>query len=89
MAKQTNAAGGDLFIVDNTDEHWKVKNYLRDWTEIAHRFDIATGYFEIIVDLDDALFEKRGERSSDICIFHEKGAETIFHIVEVKRKRHI
>jgi superfamily II DNA or RNA helicase len=47
MAKQTNAAGGDLFIVDNTDEHWKVKNYLRDWTEIAHRFDIATGYFEI------------------------------------------
>ncbi len=35
--------GGDLFIVDNSDAEWKVKNYLREWTEIAHTFDIATG----------------------------------------------
>lgn len=38
---------GDLFIVDNSDAEWKVKNYLREWTDIAHAFDIATGYFEI------------------------------------------
>ena len=39
--------GSDLFIVDNSDSDWKVKNYLHDWTEIANKFDIATGYFEI------------------------------------------
>lgn len=39
--------GGDLFVVDNSDAEWKVKNYLREWTDIAHTFDIATGYFEI------------------------------------------
>ena len=39
--------GGDLFIVDNSDAEWKVNNYLREWTDIAHSFDIATGYFEI------------------------------------------
>ena len=38
---------GELFIVDNSDAEWKVKNYLREWTDIAHTFDIATGYFEI------------------------------------------
>jgi hypothetical protein len=40
-------SGGDLFIVDNTDADWKVRDYLREWTEIAHSFDIATGFFEI------------------------------------------
>ena len=39
--------GVDLFIVDNSDANWKAKDYLREWTEIAHTFDIATGYFEI------------------------------------------
>jgi superfamily II DNA or RNA helicase len=39
--------GGDLFIVDNADEQWKVQEYLREWAEIAHTFDVATGYFEI------------------------------------------
>lgn len=39
--------GGDLFIVDNSDENWKVRNYLREWSDIARAFDIATGYFEI------------------------------------------
>jgi phosphatidylserine/phosphatidylglycerophosphate/cardiolipin synthase-like enzyme len=42
--KQT---GADLFIVDNSDADWKVRSYLSDWTDIADRFDIATGYFEI------------------------------------------
>ena len=44
MAKKT---GNDLFIVDNSDEDWKVLNYLAEWSEISHKFDIATGYFEI------------------------------------------
>jgi superfamily II DNA or RNA helicase/HKD family nuclease len=39
--------GGNLFIVDNSDDEWKVHRYLRDWCEIAESIDIATGYFEI------------------------------------------
>lgn len=39
--------GGDLFIVDNTDGDWKVRDYLREWTGISHSFDIATGNLEI------------------------------------------
>jgi len=39
--------GNELFIVDNSDEDWKVLNYLSEWSEISHKFDIATGYFEI------------------------------------------
>ena len=40
-------SGGDLFIVDNSDTDWKVMQYLREWADIASKFDIATGYFEI------------------------------------------
>jgi len=40
-------SGGELFIVDNSDEHWKGLRYLQDWTEIASAFDVATGFFEI------------------------------------------
>src|ERR1039457_4483222 len=40
-------SGGELFIVDNSDETWKGLRYLQDWTEIASAFDIATGFFEI------------------------------------------
>lgn len=47
MQTKTGKTGGDLFIVDNSDTDWKVAQYLRDWTEYAHQFDIATGYFEI------------------------------------------
>ena len=36
-----------LFIVDNSDEEWKVADYLREWAGISSQFDIATGYFEI------------------------------------------
>ena len=39
--------GGDVFIVDNSDEDWKVRRYLHDWADLAHAIDIATGYFEI------------------------------------------
>lgn len=37
----------DLFIVDNRDSEWKVHKYLSEWCEIAKKFDIATGFFEI------------------------------------------
>jgi SNF2 family DNA or RNA helicase len=47
MPQEAKLQGGDLFIVDNADQDWKVRRYLHDWTEIAHSFDIATGYFEI------------------------------------------
>ncbi len=40
-------SGGELFIVDNSDEAWKGLRYLQEWTEIASAFDIATGFFEI------------------------------------------
>ena len=40
-------AGADVFIVDNSDADWKVREYLREWTEISNKFDIASGYFEI------------------------------------------
>lgn len=46
--------GGDLFIVDNSSSEWTGLRYLREWTEIAKSFDIATGFFEIgsLLDLD-------------------------------------
>jgi hypothetical protein len=45
-SKETKS-GADLFIVDNSDSDWKVKRYLYEWADLAHSFDIATGYFEI------------------------------------------
>lgn len=40
-------SGSELFIVDNSDDEWKVIDYLREWTQISDAFDIATGHFEI------------------------------------------
>src|SRR3990172_10471661 len=47
MPSETKHKGGELFIVDNSDADWKVLQYLNEWTDIAHTFDIATGFFEI------------------------------------------
>src|ERR1700683_4563586 len=47
MPKRTSVAGSELFIVDNSDEDWKVVRYLRDWCQISKSIDVATGYFEI------------------------------------------
>lgn len=41
------SSGGDIFIIDNSDADWKVQQYLHEWAEVANKFDIATGYFEI------------------------------------------
>ena len=47
MPKRTSISGSELFIVDNSDQEWKVMRYLRDWCQISKQIDIATGYFEI------------------------------------------
>jgi hypothetical protein len=47
MVQESPKQGGDLFIVDNGDQDWKVRRYLSDWADLAKSFDIATGYFEI------------------------------------------
>src|SRR2546428_4411861 len=39
--------GGDLFIVDNSDTEWKVREYLREWSDMSDKFDIATENLEI------------------------------------------
>lgn len=46
-APKPQRPGGELFIVDNSDEQWKVAQYLKEWCDIARSLDIATGYFEI------------------------------------------
>lgn len=59
MTDKPRKSGGDIFIVDNSDEYWKVAQYLQEWTQIAHSFDIATGYFEIGALLAlDGLWQK-------------------------------
>jgi len=45
--KDKTPLGGELFIIDNSDNHWKGLAYLDEWTEIASAFDIASGFFEI------------------------------------------
>ena len=40
-------AGGDLFIVDNSEDGWTGLRYLEEWTDITSSVDIATGYFDI------------------------------------------
>lgn len=47
MSDERKKQGGELFIVDNSDADWKVKRYLQEWADIAHSFDIATGFFDI------------------------------------------
>jgi len=44
---QNGALGSELFIVDNSDEEWKVLRYLHDWRQLSKAFDVASGYFEI------------------------------------------
>lgn len=47
MPKRAIKTGSELFIVDNSDEDWKVQRYLHDWCQLSRAIDIATGYFEI------------------------------------------
>jgi superfamily II DNA or RNA helicase len=47
MPTKKSTTGSELFIVDNSDEDWKVLRYLHDWCQLSRAIDIATGYFEI------------------------------------------
>jgi superfamily II DNA or RNA helicase len=47
MPNRVSISGSELFIVDNSDQDWKVARYLHDWCQISKAIDIATGYFEI------------------------------------------
>ena len=47
MPKRTSTTGSELFIVDNSEEDWKVLRYLHDWCQISKGIDCATGNFEI------------------------------------------
>ncbi|MCA3448688.1 MAG: DEAD/DEAH box helicase family protein [Rhodobacter sp.] len=45
--RESQRAGSELFIVDNSADDWKALRYLHDWCQLSTSFDIATGYFEI------------------------------------------
>lgn len=47
QGSESDIDGGNLFIVDNSNEEWRVQRYLNEWCDIAKSIDIATGYFEI------------------------------------------
>jgi superfamily II DNA or RNA helicase/HKD family nuclease len=47
MPRRSSSTGSELFIVDNSNEDWKVLRYLHDWCQLSKSIDIATGYFEI------------------------------------------
>ncbi|SRR6266851_2574901 len=48
MPKRVSAkTGSELFIVDNSDDEWKVLRYLHDWCQLSKSIDVATAYFEI------------------------------------------
>ena len=80
-ASQANSAGGDFFIVDNSDEHWKALEYLRQWCRISSAVDIATGYFEV-----GALLALDGEWQKVDKIRILIGAETSRQTVEALRE---
>jgi superfamily II DNA or RNA helicase len=86
--KTLTREGSDIFIVDNSDENWKVVNYLKEWTRISSQFDIATGYFEIgallALDKEWQKLEKMrilmgDEVSKRTKQAFEKGLEEITH----------
>jgi hypothetical protein len=56
MPNRTSKTGDELFIVDNSDDDWKVLRCLRDWCDLSKGINVATGYFEI-----GSLFALDGE----------------------------
>ena len=55
MSTPHTRSGSDLFVVDNGDQDWKVRDYLFEWCGLSSAIDIATGFFEIggLLTLDD------------------------------------
>ena len=81
---QQGQDGGDFFIVDNSEEHWKALEYLRQWCQISSSIDIATGYFEIgaLLALDGEW--QRVDRIR-ILIGAESSRQTVEAIREAKQ----
>ncbi|MEO6906306.1 MAG: phospholipase D-like domain-containing protein, partial [Abditibacteriaceae bacterium] len=65
MNDSSGKTGDELFIVDNSDENFKVREYLKEWADYAQALDIATGYFEIGAFLS---LEKQWEKIEKIRI---------------------
>ncbi len=47
MPSRTNVTGSKLFIVDNSDNDWRLLRRLRGWREIPKAIRWPTGRFEI------------------------------------------
>ena len=62
--ERARPTGGDLFIVDNSVSGWTGLEYLRQWSDLAESFDIATGFCEIgaLLALDGKWQQLRGIR---------------------------
>ncbi|CAB4790884.1 unannotated protein [freshwater metagenome] len=75
-----------LFIVDNADGGRNGVDYLTQWCELAHSFDIATGYFEV-----SALTSLDGEwqklKKIRILMGDEVSARTKQAILDALRRR--
>jgi len=47
VPQRISKTGSELFIVDNSDDDWKVIRYLHDRCQLSKSIDIATGFFKI------------------------------------------
>lgn len=45
--RSSHKVGSELFIVDNSEDDWKVLRYLHDWCQISKQIDVAAGFFEV------------------------------------------
>lgn len=58
MTETPKKPGGELFIVDNADDHWTAHRYLHDWCDIAHYQRIVVALKETIrlmAEIDEAI----------------------------------
>ncbi len=69
MPSRTSVTGSELFIVDNSEQDWKVLRYLHDWCQISKAIDCATGHFEIgaLLALKDELPKMRLRANPHRC----------------------
>jgi hypothetical protein len=48
MPRRSSSTGSELFILDNSEEDWKVLRYLHDWCQLSKSIDIATAYLRLV-----------------------------------------
>lgn len=44
MPKRVSSSGSELFIIDNSDQEWKVLRYLHDWCQISDKIDVDQSF---------------------------------------------